>query len=76
MPLQHVVQSVGPRQGRDYLLEWAQCSGHRPTALHRRGVMRFAFYGRVSTEDWQDPEDTWGRLVKRSGLAGELDLHT
>ena len=23
--------------------------------MHGRGCLRFAFYGRVSTEDWQDP---------------------
>lgn len=73
MPLQHVGQSVGPRQGRDYLLEWAQCSGHRPTAPHRRGVMRFAFYGRVSTEDWQDPETS--RTRQRGQAAGLIAGH-
>ena len=26
-----------------------------------RGGLRFAFYGRVSTEDWQDPVTSWAR---------------
>ena len=30
-------------------------AGRRRVTGHRRGDLRFAFYGRVSTEDWQDP---------------------
>jgi hypothetical protein len=30
-------------------------SGKWRAAGHARGKLRFAFYGRVSTEDWQDP---------------------
>ena len=34
---------------------WAERSGRRRAAGPSRGGLRFAFYGRVSTEDWQDP---------------------
>jgi site-specific DNA recombinase len=37
------------------LLAWAECSGRRPAARPSCGGLRFAFYGRVSTEDHQDP---------------------
>ena len=30
-------------------------SAHRPARQPDAGCLRFAFYGRVSTEDWQDP---------------------
>ncbi|WP_300606404.1 hypothetical protein [Trebonia sp.] len=28
-----------------------------------RGCLRFAFYGRVSTEDWQEPESSLARQL-------------
>jgi site-specific DNA recombinase len=34
---------------------WAERTGRRRAAGPGRGRLRFAFYGRVSTEDWQDP---------------------
>jgi site-specific DNA recombinase len=37
------------------LAAWAEASGRRRATGHARGELRFAFYGRVSTEDWQDP---------------------
>jgi site-specific DNA recombinase len=37
------------------LLQWAESTGRRAAAVPGRGGLRFAFYGRVSTEDWQDP---------------------
>jgi site-specific DNA recombinase len=37
------------------LAAWAERSGRRRTAGQAPGGLRFAFYGRVSTEDWQDP---------------------
>ena len=37
------------------LVQWAQRAGHGQAAQHGRGGLRFVFYGRVSTEDWQDP---------------------
>jgi DNA invertase Pin-like site-specific DNA recombinase len=41
--------------GGDTLLAWAERSGSRLVAEPRNGGLRFAFYGRVSTEDHQDP---------------------
>ena len=41
--------------GGDGLVAWAARSGRAQTAGPVRGGMRFVFYGRVSTEDWQDP---------------------
>ena len=31
-----------------------------------RGRLRFAFYGRVSTEDWQDPVTSRARLLAQA----------
>jgi hypothetical protein len=42
-------------KGGDTLEAWAERTGRRRGADHGRGGLRFAFYGRVSTEDWQDP---------------------
>ena len=42
-------------KGGDTLEVWAERAGRRQAAGHGRGGLRFAFYGRVSTEDWQDP---------------------
>ena len=40
--------------GGDVLSSWAEKLTSR-AGKRARGVRRFAFYGRVSTEDWQDP---------------------
>jgi site-specific DNA recombinase len=40
---------------------WAERSGLRRTAEPSRDGLRFAFYGRVSTEDYQDPETSRAR---------------
>jgi site-specific DNA recombinase len=37
------------------LAEWVQRSGRCRDGDPAPGRLRFAFYGRVSTEDWQDP---------------------
>src|SRR6266700_5895816 len=37
------------------LAAWAERSRRRRTGGPAPGGLRFAFYGRVSTEDWQDP---------------------
>jgi len=42
-------------RGGDVLAEWAQSLAGQTAAGRSRGRLRFAFYGRVSTEDWQDP---------------------
>ena len=46
---------------RDALAVWAERTGHRQAADHGRGLLRFAFYGRVSTEDRQDPVTSLAR---------------
>jgi site-specific DNA recombinase len=37
------------------LVAWAERSGRQGAGRPERGGLRFVFYGRVSTEDWQDP---------------------
>jgi site-specific DNA recombinase len=55
-----------PRAGRDTLMLWAERSGHRRISEVRRGGLRFAFYGRVSTEDYQDPVTSRARQRDRA----------
>src|SRR6266516_57012 len=61
MPPQHVVlfSSSGARE--DGLAAWAERTGRRSVTEPVRGRLRFAFYGRVSTEDHQDPVTSWAR---------------
>lgn len=48
--------------------QWAQPSGgRRGTEPHRRRL-RFAFYGRVSTEDHQDPVTSHARQRDQAGM--------
>ena len=42
-------------EGGDTLEAWAERTGAAGQRRPGRGGLRFAFYGRVSTEDWQDP---------------------
>ena len=37
------------------LASWAEGLGRDRAGVRGRGCLRFVFYGRVSTEDWQDP---------------------
>ena len=55
-----------PGQGQDVLAEWAQ-SLTGQAAGRCRGGLRFAFYGRVSTEDWQDPVTSRARQLQQAG---------
>ena len=55
MTILHVPSVTGQEEGGDSLLAWAERTGRRQTAQPGRGALRFAFYGRVSTEDYQDP---------------------
>jgi DNA invertase Pin-like site-specific DNA recombinase len=50
------------------LLTWAERSGCRRGARHGSGGLRFVFYGRVSTEDWQDPESSRARQREQAGV--------
>ena len=47
--------------GGDGLVAWAARSGRPPAGRPVRGGLRFVFYGRVSTEDWQDPVSSRAR---------------
>jgi len=51
----HLGREMPSCKGGDTLEAWAGRTGRRRAAGHGRGILRFAFYGRVSTEDWQDP---------------------
>ena len=53
--------------GADGLLAWAERTGRRQTAQPGRGGLRFAFYGRVSTEDYQDPVTSRARQLSQAG---------
>ena len=46
---------TAPAAGASGLVAWAEESGRRRVKGPPRGGLRFVFYGRVSTEDWQDP---------------------
>ena len=46
---------TGPAGGEDGLAAWAEASGRQRSKDQARSGLRFVFYGRVSTEDWQDP---------------------
>jgi site-specific DNA recombinase len=48
-------RGIAPVAGGDGLVAWAARSGRPQTGGPVHGGLRFAFYGRVSTEDWQDP---------------------
>jgi hypothetical protein len=53
--------------GADRLLAWVERTGRRQTAQPGRGTLRFAFYGRVSTEDYQDPVTSRARQLGQAG---------
>ena len=52
--------------GGDVLASWAERLSGR-TGRREGGVLRFAFYGRVSTEDWQDPVTSRARQREQAG---------
>jgi site-specific DNA recombinase len=55
----------GSGSGGDVLGSWAEkLGGH--ASRRARGVLRFAFYGRVSTEDWQDPVTSRARQLQQA----------
>ena len=51
----------------DALVAWAQESGAHRAGGAVRGGLRFVFYGRVSTEDWQDPVTSQARQREQAG---------
>jgi hypothetical protein len=56
----------GQRPGGDMLASWAEGLGQSRAGARGRGCLRFAFYGRVSTEDWQDPESSRARQLQQA----------
>ena len=50
----------------DVLAAWAEGLGRRRGRACGRGCLRFAFYGRVSTEDWQDPVTSRTRQLQQA----------
>jgi len=61
-----VLSAGGQRPGVDVLARWADDLGRRQRVKPGRGLLRFAFYGRVSTEDWQDPESSRARQLAQA----------
>jgi site-specific DNA recombinase len=53
----------GMQAGGHQLALWAESTGRRRPAGPDRGTLRFAFYGRVSTEDYQDPVTSRARQL-------------
>ena len=54
------------RTGGDLLAVWAEGLAGRRDEMRGRGCLRFAFYGRVSTEDWQDPVTSRARQLQQA----------
>ena len=54
--------------GADALAAWAERTGRRRAGVAAGGGLRFAFYGRVSTEDWQDPVTSRARQREQAGV--------
>jgi site-specific DNA recombinase len=54
------------RAAGDALAAWAEGVAVRRAGVRGRGCLRFAFYGRVSTEDWQDPVTSRARQLAQA----------
>ena len=66
MGMSPVMIGTGSRApGGDVLASWAEGLSGR-AARRGRGRLRFAFYGRVSTEDWQDPVTSRARQLQQA----------
>jgi len=68
-------RGVSPAAAAGGLVAWAEESGRRRAGVPVQGGLRFAVYGRVSTEDWQDPvtsrarqHDLWGSRTRPLAL--------
>ena len=48
------------------LASWAEGLGDGRVGVRGRRCLRFAFYGRVSTEDWQDPVTSRARQLQQA----------
>ena len=56
------------RMRGDVLAAWAESLASRRDEMRGRGCLRFAFYGRVSTEDWQDPVTSRARQLQQADM--------
>ena|SRR5690349_21108233 len=56
----------GQRADGDALASWAGTHGRPPGRGRGRGCLRSAFYGRVSTEGWQDPVTSRARQLQQA----------
>jgi len=61
-----MLSADGPQPGRGVLAAWAEGLAGRSGEARGRGCLRFAFYGRVSTEDWQDPASSRARQLQQA----------
>jgi hypothetical protein len=61
------VTGAGARRGTGGLAAWAERTGRGQVRAECRGGLRFAFYGRVSTEDHQDPVTSLARQLDQAG---------
>jgi site-specific DNA recombinase len=59
-------QLSGPAAGG--LAAWAERTGRRRAGQPETGRLRFVFYGRVSTEDYQDPVTSRARQLGQAGV--------
>jgi site-specific DNA recombinase len=61
-----MMPAAGQRKDGDVLAAWAEGLAGRRDGVRGQGCLRFAFYGRVSTEDWQDPESSRARQLTQA----------
>src|SRR5690242_19601240 len=61
-----ILPAGGSQPGGDALASWAEGLASRREAVRGGGCLRFAFYGRVSTEDWQDPVTSRARQLQQA----------
>jgi hypothetical protein len=76
MPPQRPDLFTNSGAGSDGLLAWAERSGRPSVAGSRHGGLRFVFYGRVSTEDHQDPVTSRARRRRRRRTQRGTDVST
>jgi len=63
-----MIAAGSQRAAGDVLAAWAEGVAGRRDRLRGRGCLRFAFYGRASTEDWQDPELSRARQLAQAQM--------
>jgi hypothetical protein len=61
-----MIAACDQRTGGDVLAAWADGLVSSRDERRGRGQLRFAFYGRVSTEDWQDPVTSRVRQLQQA----------